>query len=90
LFLAARVAGGQLADRSVHVGLAPQLGGTVVEEVKVMGVVAFLLHDLELDVLVVKIRRVGFAICLVGKTEVAEEEEAALWLEASPNPYSYQ
>ena len=63
-----------------------------------MGVVAFLLDDLELDVLVVEIGGVGRGI-LAGKGELAGEEEAgdlagsevvalALWLEAAPTPYS--
>ncbi|HTX53455.1 MAG TPA: hypothetical protein VMD08_08590, partial [Candidatus Baltobacteraceae bacterium] len=82
----------------VHAGLAPELRGAVVEQVEVVGVVAFLLDDLELDVLVVEIGGVGLGI-LVRKGEPAGEEEAgdlagsevfalALWLEAAPIPYS--
>ena len=74
LFLAAALAGSQLPDRPVHIGLAPQLTGAVVEQVEVVGVVAFLLDDLELDVLVIEIGGVGLGI-LVRKGELAGEEE---------------
>ncbi len=75
LLLAAAVAGGQLAHRAVDIGLAPEHARAVVEEVEVVRVVSLLLHDLELDVLVVQvgIERGGVG---VGKTELAGEEEA--------------
>ena len=48
------IAAGQLSYRAVDVRLAPQHGGTIVEEVEIVRVITFLLHDLELDVLVVQ------------------------------------
>ena len=41
-----------------------------------MGVVAFLLNDLELDVLIVQVRIVGFRRRIFRKVELAGEEEA--------------
>jgi hypothetical protein len=61
-----------------HVGLAPQLRGAVVEQVEVVGVVAFLLDDLELDVLVVEVGIVGLGARLVGQLESAGEEARSL------------
>jgi hypothetical protein len=54
LLLAAAVPGGQLAHRAIHVGLAPELGAAVLKQVEVVRIVAFLLDDLELDVLIVE------------------------------------
>jgi hypothetical protein len=76
LFLAAVLSRGQLPNRSVHIRLAPELGRAVVEQVEVVGVVAFLLDDLELDVLVVQVGIVAGRIRLVGEMELAGEEEA--------------
>lgn len=53
LFAGAGIAGSQLAGGAVEVGLAPDLGGAVVEQVEVVGVVTFLLDDLELEILVI-------------------------------------
>lgn len=55
LILAARVAGSQLTDGAVYIGLTPEDVRPVVEDVEVVGVIAFLLDDLELDVLVVQV-----------------------------------
>ena len=55
LLLGSGVACCQLADRTVDIGLTPEHRGAVVEEVEIVGVVAFLLHDLKLDVLVVEV-----------------------------------
>jgi hypothetical protein len=54
------VAGGEFAGGAIEVGLAPDLGGTVIEEVEVVGVVAFLLHDLQLEILIIDDFAVGW------------------------------
>jgi hypothetical protein len=55
LFCRAVVSGGEFLDSAFDVGLSPELGGTVVEQVEVVGVVALPLDDLELDVLIVQV-----------------------------------
>jgi len=76
LFLAAVLPRGQFPDSAVHIGLAPELRRAVVEQVEVVGIVAFLLDDLELDVLVVQVGIVAGRIRLVRDVELAGEEEA--------------
>jgi hypothetical protein len=49
------IAGSQFLHGSFDVGLAPQLAGAVVEQVEVVGVIALLLDDLELDVLIIQV-----------------------------------
>ena len=49
------VVGGELLHGAVDVGLSPELAGAVVEQVEVVGVIALLLDDLELDVLIVEV-----------------------------------
>jgi hypothetical protein len=71
LLLAAALAGSQLPDRPVHIGLAPQLRGAVVEQVEVV-------DDLELDVLIVEVGIVGLGVRLVGQLESAGEEARSL------------
>src|SRR6185312_2718669 len=53
LVFGAVVAGSQLLDGAIDIGLTPEQGGAIVEQVEVMLVVAFLPDDLERDVLVV-------------------------------------
>lgn len=48
LFGRAVVTGSEFTGGTVRVGFAPDLGGTIVEDVEVVGVVTFLLDDLEL------------------------------------------
>jgi hypothetical protein len=80
LFLAAVVSGGQLADGAVHIGLPPQDGRTVVEEVEVVGVKAFLLDDLELDVLAVQVGIESLRVFFCGQVQLRGEEEAGYLL----------
>jgi len=55
LFRRAVVVGGEFLHGAFDVGLSPELAGTVVEQVEVVGVIALLLDDLELDVLIVQV-----------------------------------
>jgi hypothetical protein len=55
LFLRSCIAGSEFSDRTVDVGLAPENRRTIVEQLEVVQVVTFLLHDLELYVLVVEV-----------------------------------
>jgi hypothetical protein len=48
------VAGGEFAGGAIDVGFTPQGGGVIVEDVEVVGVVAFVLDDLQFDVVVVE------------------------------------
>jgi hypothetical protein len=48
------IACGEFSDSAIDIGLAPEQAGPVVEEVEVVGVIALLLNDLELNVLVIQ------------------------------------
>lgn len=76
LFLAARVPGGQLPYSTIHVWLAPESVRPILEEVEVVRIVSFLLHDLELDILVIQVGIKSPGSFFVGKMKLAGEEEA--------------
>jgi len=72
------VSGGQFPDGAIDIGLAPELRAAIVEQVEVMGIVAFHVDDLELGVLVIEIGVVGFFFIGSRQVELAGEEEARI------------
>ena len=76
LFLAACIARGQLSNGAVDVGLAPEDTGAVVKQVEVVSVVALVVHDLQLDVLIIQIRVEQSRVFFSRQVQLSGEEEA--------------